>query len=75
VGGTPEVVEDRVTGLLVPPGDETALAAAIVESLSAGGPAAERARRARAFVEREFAMVGLIRGTHDLYRELLAERA
>jgi glycosyltransferase involved in cell wall biosynthesis len=75
VGGTPEVVEDRVTGLLVPPGDEAALAAAIVESLLARGPAAERARRARAFVEREFAMEGLIRRTHDLYRELLAERA
>ncbi len=29
VGGMPEVVEDNLTGLLVPPGDETALARAI----------------------------------------------
>lgn len=29
VGGNPELIEDQVTGLLVPPGDEHALAAAI----------------------------------------------
>lgn len=75
VGGTPEVVEHGVTGLLVPRDDEAALAAAIIESLTARDAAAERARRARAFVEGEFAMEVLIRRTHDLYRELLAETA
>jgi glycosyltransferase involved in cell wall biosynthesis len=75
VGGTPEVVEHGVTGLLVPRDDEAALGAAIIESLTARDAAAERARRARAFVEREFTMEVLIRKTHDLYRELLAETA
>jgi glycosyltransferase involved in cell wall biosynthesis len=34
VGGIPEYVSDRVTGLLVPPDDPSALAAALVEILS-----------------------------------------
>jgi glycosyltransferase involved in cell wall biosynthesis len=34
VGGLPEVVEDGVTGFVVAPGDETALADAIVRVLS-----------------------------------------
>ena len=34
VGGLPEIVEDSVTGLLVPPGDAAALAAALERALS-----------------------------------------
>jgi len=34
VGGIPDMIEDGVSGLLVPPGDETALTAAIVALLS-----------------------------------------
>ena len=75
VGGTPEVVEDRATGLLVPRDDEAALASAIIESLVSRDAAEERARRARAMVEKEFAMEALIQRTHALYRELLAETA
>lgn len=35
-GGVPEIVEDQVTGLLVPPGDARALAAAMTRMLSDG---------------------------------------
>ena len=34
VGGTPEAVEDRVNGYLVPPGDPPALARRILDALS-----------------------------------------
>ncbi len=46
VGGTPEVIEDRVTGLLVPPGDPPALARGLLEALDgeAGQIFAQRAR-------------------------------
>jgi glycosyltransferase involved in cell wall biosynthesis len=36
-GGIPEIVEDGVTGLLVPPRDDAALASAIVRGLNDGG--------------------------------------
>jgi len=75
VGGTPEVVEHGVTGLLVPAGDEGALAAAIVETFARPEAAADRVRRARAFVEGHCSMEALIRSTHQMYRELVAEAA
>ncbi len=46
VGGIPEIVEDGVTGLLVPGGDEPALAAAIDETLSHPEAAKKRAETA-----------------------------
>lgn len=56
VGGIPELIDDGATGLLVPPGDEAALAAALAGLLA--DP--ERARRigeeARRRVAREFTL-------------------
>ena len=50
VGGVPELVQDGVTGLLVPPGDPDALAAAVVRVLERRGDmGAAAARRARRF--------------------------
>ncbi|HUH15533.1 MAG TPA: glycosyltransferase family 4 protein [Gaiellaceae bacterium] len=52
VGGIPDVVEDGVSGLLVPPGDIAALAAALVRVLSDGGLAARLAEGAAAAAPR-----------------------
>ncbi len=75
VGGTPELVEDGVTGLLVPAGDRAALVEAIRRALRDRAASAARAERARALVEREFDMRGLARRINGLYRALLARRA
>jgi hypothetical protein len=76
VGGLPELVDDGVTGRLVPPRDTAALAAALVEGLAdaAGGkpqwgPAGwERARRVFPFNQ-------WARRVDDLFERLTAERA
>ncbi len=52
VGGTPEVVVDGQTGLLVAPGDDTALAAALLRLLENPGYAAQLGHAGRQRVER-----------------------
>jgi glycosyltransferase involved in cell wall biosynthesis len=47
VGGTPEVIEDGVSGLLVPPGDPVSLASAICEMLGDEEDAREMAFQGR----------------------------
>lgn len=75
VGGTPEVVDHGRTGLLVPPGDADALAAAVVQLL--GDP--EQGRRfgqaGRALAEERFGIDGWARALHDLYDEALTGAA
>ena len=68
VGGVPEMIEDGVTGVLVPPGDESALAAAMIRLLQAPAERARLARAARQRVLERFApatqvmaLVGLVR--------------
>lgn len=75
VGGTPDLVEDGVSGRLVPPGDGEALAAAILDILS--DPARTRGmgeaglRRAR----EGFGMESMVRRTTGLYEELTRRAA
>jgi glycosyltransferase involved in cell wall biosynthesis len=74
MGGIPEAVRDGETGLLVPPGDPEALAAAIASL--AGDPARRRqmAGRARRLVEDVFSIERAIEDTVALYRGLLRRR-
>jgi len=74
VGGTPEVVENEQTGLLVPPRDPAALALAIDSLLSDPERAAHLGRAGRRRVERFFQLDKMVGETEILYHELL-ERA
>jgi glycosyltransferase involved in cell wall biosynthesis len=54
IGGAAEIIEDGVTGRLVPPGDADALALAIAEVVDGKTSAATMARRARALALERF---------------------
>jgi glycosyltransferase involved in cell wall biosynthesis len=74
IGGIPEFVEDGVTGLLVPPEDPAALAAAIERVLADPAAAAGRARAARKRCEEGFSREMSIGRLLALYDELCAAR-
>ena len=74
VGGTPEVVHDGDTGLLIPSSQPAALVTAIRAVLGNREAAAERARRARTLIEREFDMARLSQSINESYRRVLAAR-
>lgn len=71
-GGSREIVLHARTGLLVPPGDPAALAAAL-ETMIAMGPEGRQAlgRAARAHIARNFTVERMCADTLALYRELL----
>ncbi len=74
VGGNPEVVEDGVTGLLVPPGSPAAFADAVVALLRDPVRRGAMGRAARRRIESGFAISGVAERYAGLYREVLAER-
>jgi colanic acid/amylovoran biosynthesis glycosyltransferase len=72
LSGIPELVDDGVTGLLVAPGEPSALAAAIARILEDDALAAELARNGRALVERSFSLAGEAHRLGDLFAESIA---
>jgi len=72
VGGVPEVIEDGVSGLIVPIGDVDAIAAAIVRVLRDSALAARLSAGARAGAPM-FSIERTVESTMEIYRELLAE--
>jgi alpha-maltose-1-phosphate synthase len=71
VGGVPEVVADGVTGMLVPPDDEKALAEAINALIANPARAAEFGVRGRARAVSEFSWDSIAAQTADLYATLV----
>jgi len=71
VGGTPEVVVDGVTGLLVPPRDPVALAQAIERLLADPELRHRMGQAGRERVEQHFSVEQMVRKTEALYEELL----
>jgi sugar transferase (PEP-CTERM/EpsH1 system associated) len=74
VGGNEELVEDGVTGTLVPPRDPDALAEALARYVSDAGLRSEQGLRARARAEKEFALDGMVARYLAVYDEVLAPR-
>jgi glycosyltransferase involved in cell wall biosynthesis len=68
-GGTPEIVLDGETGLLVAPGDAGAVAAAITTLLQDDQLGARFGRAGRLKVEREFTLDRHLAMMERLYRE------
>jgi glycosyltransferase involved in cell wall biosynthesis len=70
VNGCPEIVADRETGLLVPPGDVPAWAARVAELLNRPALAAEMGVQGRRRAEQLFSVQTTTRHTEQLYRSL-----
>ena len=69
VGGTPEVIEDGVSGYLVPPGDAERMADRIGELLTVPEVLPDMGRQGRLRVQEKFGFANQAR----LYRELLCQ--
>ena len=73
IGGTDELIDDGQTGLLVPPKDPEALAAALRRLLADQTLRTSLAGRAREVVESRFARESMARRVERIYEELLAD--
>lgn len=72
VGGTPEVVVDGVTGLLVPPRDPTALAKAMTVLLRNSDLRRKMGRAGRDRIAQHFSVERMVEQTQALYERLLS---
>jgi glycosyltransferase involved in cell wall biosynthesis len=74
VGATAEMVRDDVDGLLVPPGDVEAMAAAIRRTMTDRDATRRRVASARERVETTLSFAERTRTVEAIYEELVASR-
>ncbi len=72
VGGIPEIIEDGVTGWLVPPAHSQALADTIRQALTGSDQRSQCAAALERFVRSEFSAEHMIDKTSQVYEELLS---
>ncbi len=75
VGGTPEVVNDGVTGLLVPPGDPAALGRQITALIGDAQTRTSFGRRGREVVCERFSFASQAREYQELFESVVSERS
>ncbi len=75
VGGNPELVQDGVNGLLIPPRDPEALASAITRILSDPGMAERFGSESLRIARTRHSMTGMVGATEALYTSLLEAEA
>jgi len=73
VGGIPDLVQHGINGLLVPPGDEKALAAGIKQIIASPDKAESMGRQGRGLCNR-FSLEAMIEKIDGLYQDLFALR-
>src|SRR4029079_10178312 len=73
VGGIPEMIDDARTGLLVPPHDSGALAAAIVRLIDNPDLAARIGRAGHGLVHERFCVEQMVRAVETIYDEAVAD--
>jgi glycosyltransferase involved in cell wall biosynthesis len=73
VGGTPEVITDKKTGILVPPEDAISLADSILELLRDENKRRTFSENARKFVLDNFSLERRVKSMVELYQETLAQ--
>jgi glycosyltransferase involved in cell wall biosynthesis len=71
VGGNPELVENGVTGRLVPPSDPIGMADAIMQYSEDGFRRSRHGRAGREKVERRFSMGAMVDGYLRVYDSVL----
>jgi len=71
VGGLPEVLENGESGVLVPPGDETRFADAVLDLLARPEEAARLGHNARRFIENDYSLPAAVRRVEQTYDELM----
>jgi hypothetical protein len=75
VGGIPDQIADGETGLLVPPGDPTALAAAVTRLLTVPGLRERLSASARDAASRRFSHDGMVHRIEEVYARMLGTSA
>lgn len=75
VGGNGELIDDGVTGRLVPSRDVETMARALLDDFNDTPAAARRGLAARAAVERRFSLDSMVAEYADLYERLLLQAA
>lgn len=73
VGGNAGLVQDGVTGMLVPPEDSAALSTALLKLLSEAAMARRLAQAGHEFTVRNFSFERLVQDVDALYTELLSD--
>jgi len=71
VGGNPELVQHGVTGLLVPPNDESAMAEAIMKLLSSYEDRTRMGKRGFDVMKKDFSIEKMLQETSRVYESLL----
>lgn len=70
VGGIPEIVEDGITGILIPPGDVKALSQAMEGFLKDPGTAERMGTAGRQRLKEKFDYSGYFQAYHDMVRKV-----